>query len=114
MVITRRRVEQVARDSGFRPGTVEKVLRLRVGKDSGSSDAGTMQRELDAKLSGVGERLIAWRPAEQLFLDRLHDQGEVDAEALHPDPAMHERIQNQPMLQWKAQDVREHRRGRSS
>ncbi len=28
MVITRRRVEQVARDSGFRPGTVEKVLRL--------------------------------------------------------------------------------------
>jgi hypothetical protein len=188
VVITRSRVEEVARDSGFRPGTVEKVLRLceilerldrhpttrgqwvlkgdtalnllylspgllddgdfrlcfvcqmaggrhdprelevrnlapdarsvdqqllpmlRVGAGSGPPDAGTMQRELDTELSGVEQRLLAWRPAEQQFLDRLHDEGVVDAEALSPDPVTQERIRNQPMLQWKAQNVREHRR----
>jgi hypothetical protein len=83
---------------------------LRVGAGSGPPDAGTMQRELDTELSGVEQRLLAWRPAEQQFLDRLHDEGVVDAEALSPDPVTQERIRNQPMLQWKAQNVREHRR----
>ena len=86
------------------------VPMLRVGEDPEPSDAGTIQRELESVLSGVGERLLAWRPAERAFLDRLHDEGAVDAEVLHPDPEIQERIRNQPMLKWKAHNVREHRR----
>ena len=38
----------------------------------------------------------------------LHDEGIVDAEALHDDPVIQERIRLQPMLQWKALNVRNH------
>ena len=60
-------------------------------------------------LEGVVERLLGWSPAERHFLDRLHDEGVVDAEALHADPAVQERIRTQPMLLWKAQNVRNFR-----
>jgi hypothetical protein len=83
---------------------------LRVGEGSTPSDAEWLQQRLDDELEGVGARLLAWRPAEQEFLDRLHDEGEVAAEVLSPDPVVQERIRNQPMLQWKAHNVREHRR----
>ena len=85
---------------------------LRIGAGHTSSDANSLYRRLDRELTGVGDRLRAWRPAECRFLDRLHDEGVVDADALHPDPVMQGRIRNQPMLQWKAQNVREHRRRR--
>jgi hypothetical protein len=58
------------------------------------------------------ERLLSWSDDERRFLDRLHDEGVVEAELLHPDPEMQARICSQPMLLWKALNVREHR-GRS-
>jgi hypothetical protein len=57
--------------------------------------------------------LFAWTDAEAQFLDRLLDEGEVDAAALHPDPEVQDRIRRQPMLQWKARHVRQWR-GRPS
>jgi hypothetical protein len=56
------------------------------------------------------EPLLAWSTREGRFLDRLLDHGEVTAEALHGDPDIQDRIRRQPMLNWKAQHVRE--RGR--
>jgi hypothetical protein len=53
--------------------------------------------------------LLSWSAAERLFLDRLLDQGEIDAAVLDVDAAVQERIPAQPMLQWKAQNVREFR-----
>jgi hypothetical protein len=62
------------------------------------------------KLDQVPETLLAWSDRERRFLDRLLDHGEIDAESLHPDPAVQELVRKQPMLRWKAQNVREHRR----
>ena len=58
-------------------------------------------------------RLLDWSAAERRFLDRLHDEGVVDAEALHGDPDVQDRIRSQPMLQWKALNVRKFRQGDS-
>ena len=68
-----------------------------------------LRSRLSQVLSGAARRLLTWRPGELRFLDALHDAGRLDAEALHPDPAVQERIRLQPMLQWKAMNVREHR-----
>ncbi|MDP2956003.1 MAG: nucleotidyl transferase AbiEii/AbiGii toxin family protein [Longimicrobiales bacterium] len=54
--------------------------------------------------------LLTWSAGERAFLDRLLDDGEIDAAALHDDLHVRERILRQPMLAWKAQHVREHRR----
>lgn len=43
--------------------------------------------------------------------DRLHDYGELDATILHSNPKVQQRIEAQPMLLWKAQNVRQHRKG---
>lgn len=43
------------------------------------------------------------------FLDLLLDRGEVDASILTPNIALQQRIQAQPLLEWKALNVRRHR-----
>jgi hypothetical protein len=55
-------------------------------------------------------RLLDWSPEERRFLDRLLDDGEIEAETLHDDPAVQEWVRKQSMLVWKARHVREHRR----
>ncbi len=68
-----------------------------------------LRDRLSRVLSGAARRLLDWRPGELRFLDALHDEGRLEAEALHPDPAVQGRIRLQPMLLWKAKNVREHR-----
>ena len=65
---------------------------------------------IEGTVSPALDRLLDWSAAERRFLDRLLDDGEIDAETLHDDPAVQERIRKQPMLGWKARHVREHRR----
>lgn len=48
-------------------------------------------------------------PNEQEFLDRLLDNGEIDASLLNVAPEVQERISAMPMLAWKAQHVRSYR-----
>jgi len=47
---------------------------------------------------------------EKAFLDRLLDQGEIEPFLLTPDQDMAERIKAHPLLQWKALNVRQHKR----
>ncbi len=47
---------------------------------------------------------------EIAFLDRILDQGEVEPELLTTDDEMAERIRIHPLLQWKAVNVRKHRK----
>ncbi len=82
---------------------------LQVGADETVSDPEEIRDRLVRELKNVAERLIDWSPSERHFLDRLHDEGEVDALILSSDPALRERIQTQPMLLWKAQNVRNFR-----
>lgn len=86
---------------------------LQQDESSSSPDPDLLQKEIQAHLEGVAERLLCWSSAESEFLDRLHDEGEVDATILHSDPQVQQRIQTQPMLLWKAQNVRRRREGAS-
>ena len=53
--------------------------------------------------------LLPFNAAEQAFLDRLLDYGEINGALLTPDAALQQRIDAQPWLEWKAQNVRQHR-----
>jgi predicted nucleotidyltransferase component of viral defense system len=55
--------------------------------------------------------LFALSPEETAFLDGVLDRGEIDASGLAVDPDIQARIATMPMLQWKAQNVRLHKRG---
>ena len=46
---------------------------------------------------------------EREFLDRILDYGEIVPTLLTNDPDIVHRIASQPMLQWKAQNVRQHK-----
>ena len=46
---------------------------------------------------------------QRRFLDRLQDEGVIEAEILHADPGVQQRVRAQPMLQWKALNVLEFR-----
>jgi len=74
-------------------------------------DPEELSAQIGSRLEGAVERLLAWSPAERRFLDQLHDEGMVEAKVLHADPAVQERIRTQPMLLWKAKNVRNHRHG---
>ncbi len=59
------------------------------------------------------ERLGAVLPMtanELAFLDRILDHGEIEPELLTTDDEMMERIRVHPLLQWKALNVRKHRK----
>ena len=54
--------------------------------------------------------LLPFNDVELAFLDLLLDGGEIDATLLTSDADLQERIQTQPMLEWKARNVRHHMR----
>ena len=47
--------------------------------------------------------------AEAEFLDLLLDRGVVDSTLLTSDPILQKRINDQPLLKWKAINVRKHK-----
>ncbi len=53
--------------------------------------------------------VLPFTDAEREFLDLLLDKGEVDSTVLTTDTALQERIQGQPLLEWKALNVRQHK-----
>jgi hypothetical protein len=53
--------------------------------------------------------VLPFNEAERAFLDLLLDQGEIDSTILTADPILQERIQGQPLLEWKALNVRKHK-----
>jgi hypothetical protein len=62
-------------------------------------------KECQAKLEAV----LPLNDPEREFLDLLLEKGEVDATALTPDKALQDRIHSQPLLQWKALNVKRHK-----
>ena len=56
-------------------------------------------------------RVLPFTENEREFLDRLLDQGTIHPALLTADEALQQRIQCQPLLQWKALNVRRHKLG---
>jgi predicted nucleotidyltransferase component of viral defense system len=52
--------------------------------------------------------VLPFTDAERKFLDLLLDKGEIDPTVLTSDTALQERIRKQPLLEWKAINVRHH------
>jgi len=76
--------------------------------------------EIQMKSSEYGPRLVKecreelsavlpFRNSENLFLDKLLDEGVIDAALLTSDTSLQQRIQRQPLLEWKALNVRRHK-----
>ncbi len=72
------------------------------------------------KLSNFGELLVKecreqisallpFTKAEHTFLDLLLDKGKIKASLLTEDVELQKRIQQQPLLIWKAQNVKKHK-----
>ena len=55
------------------------------------------------------DALLPLNDAERAFLDLLLDEGIIDATLLTCDGVLQERIQAQPLLEWKAQNVRRYK-----
>jgi len=53
--------------------------------------------------------VLPFSEAEKAFLDLLLDKGKIDATILTADQALQKRIQKQPLLEWKALNVRKHK-----
>jgi len=53
--------------------------------------------------------VLPFTDAELEFLCRLLDKGEIVPELLTSDPALQDRIRTQPLLEWKAINVRQHK-----
>jgi hypothetical protein len=53
--------------------------------------------------------LLPFTSDEREFLNRLLDDGEIDAGLLMEDEELQGRIEPQPWLHWKAQHVRKHK-----
>jgi len=61
-----------------------------------------LARECREGLSAV----LPFTDSELEFLDLLLDRGEIDPTLLTTDPSLQQRIQSQPLLKWKAQNVK--------
>ena len=53
--------------------------------------------------------VVPFSDAEREFLDLLLDRGEIDSTILTSDTTLQKRIQGQPLLEWKAINVRRHK-----
>jgi predicted nucleotidyltransferase component of viral defense system len=66
---------------------------------------GRLVNECQAKLEAV----LPLSDTEREFLDLLLEKGELDPSLLTHDKALQKRIQSQPLLQWKALNVKRHK-----
>ncbi len=62
-------------------------------------------RECRERISAV----LPFTAPEKAFLDLLLDQGVIDSTLLTANTSLQKRIQDQPLLQWKAHNVRKHK-----
>lgn len=83
------------------------TLKANTAENYGSpTDYGlSLIRECRERISSV----LPFTTSEKTFLDLLLDQGVINATLLTADPGLQQRIQDQPLLQWKAHNVRNYK-----
>ncbi len=97
-------------DVAFDPSELSSQLvpALRIGAVQGLAAVSYGEDLVDKCRRELGV-LLPFSDAEHAFLDLLLDEGIIDATLLTPDETLQERIRAQPLLAWKAQNVRRHR-----
>ncbi|MCP4901000.1 MAG: nucleotidyl transferase AbiEii/AbiGii toxin family protein [bacterium] len=86
---------------------LEPMLRRVDGEHEKTSES--LLAWMEEKLGSSEAALVVWSDGERDFLDGLLSEGIIRSEGLTDDPELQERIRAQPMLQWKAKNVREFR-----
>ena len=83
------------------------TLRVNTAKEQESDDkySARLVEERRQALSVV----LPFSENEKVFLDLLLEHGEVDSTILTADPNLQQRIQRQPLLEWKAVNVRKYK-----
>lgn len=97
-------IEDVDFDSAELTKLLVPTLQVRktVEQVSSAECGARLVSECRAGLSAV----LPFTDSERAFLDLLLDRGVIDSKILTPDPLLQERIQRQPLLEWKALNVR--------
>jgi hypothetical protein len=80
---------------------------LRVEGRPLDGDVERITGRLNEVCAAATERLLLWSEKEREFIDQLSDHGEIVAELIAEDAAAQALVREQPLLQWKAQNVRE-------
>ena len=99
-------------DAAVTPAEVRNQLLplLRVEGRLSDGDPERLAGRLNEVCTAAMERLLAWSEREREFIDRLSDRGEIVAELITDDPALRVLVREQPLLQWKALNVRKFRK----
>lgn len=99
-------------DVNFDPDDLARVLiptlnkRFLEKQGSPAEYGERLVRECQEKLEAV----LPFTDAEREFLDLLLEKGEIEASVLTPDKSLQKRIRSQPLLQWKALNVKRHKK----
>jgi len=83
---------------------------LRPGAIQETQGAGNYGKMLVDECRQALSALLPFNGAERQFLDLLLDKGEIDSTILTADETLQKRIQQQPLLEWKALNVRQYKR----
>ena len=104
------KVEDITAD----PKDVEQQLvpMLRADLAPGRTDIGLWTKKLVEECRGFMSGLLPFQPHEIEFLALLNDHGEITPELLTKDAGMQETIRKHPGLLWKAQNVRQYKKGK--
>ena len=85
------------------------VPSLHIGVIGGRKEAATYGKTLVEECRRGLSAVLPFKDAERAFLDLLLETGEIDATILTSDRSLQKRIQAQPLLKWKALNVRRHK-----
>lgn len=85
------------------------VPSLQMGAIQGPEEATTYGEMLVEECRQGLSAVLPFKEAERAFLDLLLEKGEIDATILTCDKSLQERIQAQPLLEWKALNVRRYK-----
>ena len=89
--------------------TRQLVPTLRLGAMQELSGSGNYGRGLVEECRQALSAILPFTDREFEFLDLLLDKGQIDGSFLTADVTLQNRIQRQPLLEWKALNVRQHK-----
>jgi hypothetical protein len=96
-------------DVGCQADEIDTQLRPVLREQSMPGDVRAWGKQLAEDCRKALTVVLPLNAAEREFLDRLLDHGEIVPNLLTDDSALAQRIAGHPMLEWKAQNVRQHK-----